>query len=83
MLPEIDAQYLLDFLTALLNIPSPTGFAQAAIASLEESLGVYPAAAPLAHTQRGAVSFLAGERVRCAACPYCPRRYAGGNGQGN
>jgi aminopeptidase len=42
MLPEIDAQYLLDSLTTLLNIPSPTGFAQEAIASLEQTLGDYP-----------------------------------------
>ncbi len=35
-LPEIDTQFLLDFLTKLLNTPSPTGLAEPAIALTEE-----------------------------------------------
>jgi putative aminopeptidase FrvX len=54
MLPEIDGQYLLDFLIALLNIPSPTGFAQEAITSLERALGAYPYLR-LSRTRKGAL----------------------------
>jgi hypothetical protein len=36
-LPEIDTQFLLDFLTMILNTPSPTGLAEAAIALTEET----------------------------------------------
>lgn len=41
-LPAIDTQFLLDFLTQLLNIPSPTGFAEKAIAFTEETLSKFP-----------------------------------------
>ncbi len=41
-LPEIDKTFLLDFLTHLLNIPSPTGFTQAAIDFIQQTLAVYP-----------------------------------------
>jgi putative aminopeptidase FrvX len=62
MLPEIDAQYLLDFLIALLNIPSPTGFAQQAIAATEQALGAYPKLR-LSRTHKGAlVAFWPGQR---------------------
>lgn len=54
MLPEIDAQYLLDFLTALLNTPSPTGFTQEGIAFTEQALGVYPQL-KLWRTRKGAL----------------------------
>jgi putative aminopeptidase FrvX len=37
-LPEIDTQFLLDFLTTLLNTPSPTGLAEPAVALTEETL---------------------------------------------
>ena len=37
-LPEIDTQFLLDFLTRLLNTPSPTGLAEPAITLTEETL---------------------------------------------
>jgi putative aminopeptidase FrvX len=36
-LPEIDTPFLLDFLSRLLNTPSPTGLAEAAIALTEET----------------------------------------------
>jgi len=41
-LPEIDQQYLLSKLQDLLHIPSPTGYADQAIAYLEEELAIYP-----------------------------------------
>ncbi|NMB91188.1 MAG: M42 family metallopeptidase [Chloroflexi bacterium] len=37
-LPEIDTAYLLDFLTGLLNTPSPTGMAEAGILYTEQAL---------------------------------------------
>ncbi len=83
MLPEIDAQYLIDFLTALLNIPSPTGFAQEAVTSTERALGRLSPTAAFAHAERCAGGFLAGEAIRRAACPHCARGYTGRNGQRN
>lgn len=41
-LPAIDIDYLLDFLKDILNTPSPTGFAQKAIARIEKELTDYP-----------------------------------------
>jgi putative aminopeptidase FrvX len=62
MLPEIDAPYLLDFLTTLLNVPSPTGFAQQAIAVTEQALGPYPKLR-LSRTHKGAlVAYWPGQR---------------------
>jgi putative aminopeptidase FrvX len=40
-LPNIDADYLLSFLSKLLNTPSPTGFAEPAIAFIEQSLKTF------------------------------------------
>jgi putative aminopeptidase FrvX len=37
-LPQIDTQFMLDFLIGLLNTPSPTGFTEAAIAYIEKTL---------------------------------------------
>jgi hypothetical protein len=37
-LPQIDAAYLTDFLVKLLNIPSPTGFTEDAIAFVEKGV---------------------------------------------
>jgi putative aminopeptidase FrvX len=37
-LPEIDTQFLLDFLAKILNTPSPTGLAEPAVALTEETL---------------------------------------------
>jgi putative aminopeptidase FrvX len=41
-LPSIDTNYLLTFLTGLLNTPSPTGYTQKAIAYVEEALKQFP-----------------------------------------
>jgi putative aminopeptidase FrvX len=53
-LPEIDTQYLLAELTDLLNIPSPTGFAQRAIARTDEALRRFPGL-ELHRTRKGAL----------------------------
>ena len=37
-LPSVDSAYMINFLTGLLNTPSPTGFAEAGIAYTEEAL---------------------------------------------
>jgi putative aminopeptidase FrvX len=42
-LPIVDVSYLVDFLTRLLNTPSPTGYAAQAIALTEETLAAFPA----------------------------------------
>jgi len=54
-LPEIDTPFLLDFLTKLLNTPSPTGFAEAAVAFTELSLAAFPAL-KLSRTRKGALA---------------------------
>ena len=41
-LPTIDQEYMLDFLTGLLNTPSPTGFTEAAIEYTENALKSFP-----------------------------------------
>ena len=41
-LPPIDTDYLLNFLTGLLNIPSPTGYTGQAISFVEQSLAAFP-----------------------------------------
>ncbi len=41
-LPTIDQEYMLDFLTGLLNTPSPTGFTEAAIEYTENALKAFP-----------------------------------------
>ncbi len=53
-LPEIDTQFLLDFLTTLLNIPSPTGLAEPAIALTEETFKSIKGL-KLSHTRKGAL----------------------------
>jgi putative aminopeptidase FrvX len=61
-LPEIDTTFLLDFLSKLLNTPSPTGLAGPAIDFTEENLKTIPGM-KLAHTRKGAlVASLPGER---------------------
>ncbi len=42
ILPQIDAQALLSFLTRLLNTPSPTGFTDQAIRFVDQELAAYP-----------------------------------------
>jgi putative aminopeptidase FrvX len=54
-LPPIDARYLLEFLTGLLNTPSPTGFAHPAIDYTEIALREYPAI-QIAQTRKGALA---------------------------
>ena len=53
-LPEIDTQFLLDFLTMLLNTPSPTGLAEPAIALTEETLQPFKGL-KLSRTRKGAL----------------------------
>jgi putative aminopeptidase FrvX len=61
-LPKIDTQYMLDFLTELLNTPSPTGFTDAAIEYTENVLTQF-ANIETRRTRKGAlVATLAGER---------------------
>ena len=61
-LPEINTQFLLDFLTRLLNTPSPTGLAEPAIVLTEQTLKDFPAL-KLSRTHKGALlATWAGER---------------------
>ncbi len=53
-LPEINNQFLLDFLTKLLNTPSPTGLADPAIALTEQTLKTFPAL-KFSRTRKGAL----------------------------
>jgi putative aminopeptidase FrvX len=53
-LPQIDTTYLTQFLVDLLNIPSPTGFTEDAIAFVEMELSAYPQL-KLTRTRKGAL----------------------------
>ncbi|MBI5839880.1 MAG: M42 family metallopeptidase [Chloroflexi bacterium] len=53
-LPAINQEYLVDFLVKLLNIPSPTGFAEPAIAFVEKELSQFKQLT-LARTRKGAL----------------------------
>lgn len=53
-LPAIDQKYLIDFLVKLLNIPSPTGFAEPAIAFVEKELSQFEQL-ELSRTRKGAL----------------------------
>jgi putative aminopeptidase FrvX len=53
-LPTIDQQYLLKFLSDLLNTPSPTGFAHEAIEVTGKALAAFPELR-LSHTRKGAL----------------------------
>jgi len=53
-LPNIDSQALLDFLTQLLNTPSPTGFTEQAISLCEDFLSEWPELT-LSRTNKGAL----------------------------
>jgi len=53
-LPVIDTDYLLEFLTHLLKIPSPTGYTEIAIAYVEEALKTFPPL-NLHRTRKGAL----------------------------
>lgn len=54
-LPSLDNNFLIDFLTHLLNTPSPTGFTESAIALIEQALKVFPAL-KLSRTRKGALA---------------------------
>jgi len=54
MIPPIDTAYLLDFLTGLLNTPSPTGLAEPAIAYTEKALAAFPDL-KISRTRKGAL----------------------------
>ena len=61
-LPEVNTQFLLDFLTKLLNTPSPTGFSEPAVSFTEQTLKDLPGLT-LARTRKGGlVVTLPGER---------------------
>jgi len=53
-LPMIDSEYLLSFLSGLLNTPSPTGLAEPAIAFTEQALASFPGLV-LKRTRKGAL----------------------------
>jgi putative aminopeptidase FrvX len=53
-LPQIDSEYLTDFLVRLLNTPSPTGFTEEAIALVEEELSRFKQL-ELSRTRKGAL----------------------------
>jgi putative aminopeptidase FrvX len=53
-LPTVDQEYFVDFLVKLLNIPSPTGFAEPAIAFVEKELSQFDQL-QLMRTRKGAL----------------------------
>ncbi len=53
-LPVIDQEYLVNFLTKLLNTPSPTGFAEPAVALVEKELSPFKQL-ELSRTRKGAL----------------------------
>ena len=74
-IPDVDVDYLLHFLTQLLNTPSPTGFADKAVSCVEETLAVFPEL-NLARNRKGALlAELPGESAIRSARAHCPCRY--------
>ncbi|MEI7848828.1 MAG: M42 family metallopeptidase, partial [Chloroflexota bacterium] len=53
-LPVIDTKFMIKFLVDLLNIPSPTGYTDAAIGFTEQTLRAFPHLT-LTHTRKGAL----------------------------
>jgi putative aminopeptidase FrvX len=53
-IPPIDTTFMLDFLTELLNAPSPTGFTEGAIQYTAQTLQEYPAV-HITYTRKGAL----------------------------
>lgn len=53
-LPAINSEYFVDFLVKLLNVASPTGFGEPAIAFVEKELSQYPQLG-LSRTRKGAL----------------------------
>ena len=56
-LPPIDSKFFLDFLTNLLNTPSPTGFTDQAISFTESTLAAFPSLS-CARTRKGALAVI-------------------------
>jgi putative aminopeptidase FrvX len=54
-LPPIDSDYLLSFLSDLLNMPSPTGYAHKAIELTEKAMAAFPELI-LRRTRKGALA---------------------------
>ena len=54
ILPSIDSEFLLSFLSSLLNTPSPTGLAEPAIAFTEQTLNTFPELS-FTRTRKGAL----------------------------
>ena len=54
VLPNIDTPYMIDFLTKLLDTPSPTGFANAAIELVTQEVAKYPEV-QLERTKKGSL----------------------------
>src|SRR5512141_2046717 len=54
LLPQINTDYLVEFLVKLLNIPSPTGFAAPAVAFVEKELSQF-GQLQLSRTRKGAL----------------------------
>ena len=61
-LPEVPTAYLLDFLTKLLNTPSPTGFAEPAVSLCEQTLAAFPQLTLKRTRKGGLVATWRGER---------------------
>src|SRR5689334_8130560 len=53
-LPNVDTDFLINFLTGLLNTPSPTGFADRAVTFTEKALSAFPELT-LARNRKGAL----------------------------
>jgi putative aminopeptidase FrvX len=77
-LPPIDTAYLLAFLSALLNTPSPTGFTDRAVALCQETFAAFPVSLSLTR----AIGELAwSQRRRTPARSHRPRGYVGRDGE--
>src|SRR5512140_1434340 len=62
-LPAIDSDFMLDFLSRLLNTPSPTGYTDRAVDLVEETLSAFPELT-LSRTRKGGlVAGWAGQRA--------------------
>jgi putative aminopeptidase FrvX len=66
-LPTIDTPYMIDFLTRLLNTPSPTGFSNQAISLLEKELAAFPEVRTEWTRKGSLLAFLPGEKGLDAA----------------
>ena len=82
-LPKIDEIYFTNFLVDLLNIPSPTGFAEPAVEFVEKELSQY-SQLQLSRTRKGAL--VAKWEVKSdlpPCCTHCACGYTGRSGKGN